>query len=107
MQKVAYNEQMAKLTAKHEKSVQEKIEILQAKMEQQCRKHTEEMSKYKQHVSELTSRHWEVCDKLLAEKQEKEGAFKQMKEMRTKFNNELQEMHQMQVSTASVHKTAR
>ena len=95
------------MTAKQEKAIQERVETLQAKMEQQCRKHTDEMSKYKQHVSELTSRHWEVCEKLLAEKQEKEGAFKKIKEMRTKFNKELQEMHQRQISTASLHKTAR
>lgn len=97
---------MQKLTMKQEQSIQEKVKNLQAKIEQQCRKHTEEINKYKEHVTELTSRHWEVCDKLLAEKQEKEGAFKQMKEMSLKFNNDIKDLHQRQV-LSSLNKTAR
>ncbi|XP_043472835.1 golgin subfamily B member 1-like isoform X2 [Leptopilina heterotoma] len=103
--KLAYNEQMQKLTMKQEQTIQEKVKSLQAKIEQQCRKHTEEINKYKEHVTELTSRHWEVCDKLLAEKQEKEGAFKQMKEMSLKFNNDIKDLHQRQV-LSSLNKTA-
>ena len=101
---------MAKFAAEQEKEVQKRIEVLQVAMEQQCRKHADEMNKYKQHVSELTSQYWGVCDRLLAEKQEKESALKQMKEMRFKFNNEMQEMnqsHHTQKSTATQHKTAR
>lgn len=105
-QKHAYNEQMQKLSIKQEQTIQEKVKSLQGKIEQQCRKHTEEINKYKEHVTELTTRHWEVCDKLLAEKQEKEGAFKQMKEMSLKFNNDIKDLHQKQVLT-SLNKTAR
>ncbi|XP_051163486.1 putative leucine-rich repeat-containing protein DDB_G0290503 isoform X2 [Leptopilina boulardi] len=103
--KHAYNEQMQKLSMKQEQTIQEKVKSLQGKIEQQCRKHTEEINKYKEHVTELTTRHWEVCDKLLAEKQEKEGAFKQMKEMSLKFNNDIKDLHQKQVLT-SLNKTA-
>lgn len=78
MQKTAYSDQKAKLLQEQESVIQERV---RAKMEQQCRKYTEEINRYKAHISELSSQFWDVGDKLLKESQQKEVAEKELKKM--------------------------
>lgn len=82
-----YNEQITKLNREQEQCVQEKLESLQRKMELQCRKQADELSKYKAHVASLSSQLWNVGEKLLSEKQEKEKLQKELIELKTKYQN--------------------
>lgn len=82
-----YNEQITKLNREQEQCVQEKLESLQKKMELQCRKQADELSKYKAHVANLSSQLWNVGERLLSEKQEKEKLQKELIELKTKYQN--------------------
>lgn len=82
-----YNEQITKLNREQEQCVQEKLESLQRKMELQCLKQADELSKYKVHVASLSSQLWSVGEKLLSGKQEKEKLQKELIELKTKYQN--------------------
>ncbi|XP_053999127.1 repetitive organellar protein-like [Hylaeus anthracinus] len=85
--KTAYNDQLAKLYKEQEQRVQERLEVLQKKMETQCRKQADELSKYKAHVADMSSQIWNVGEKLLSERQEKEKLYKQLIELKAKHEN--------------------
>ncbi|XP_043289731.1 early endosome antigen 1-like isoform X2 [Venturia canescens] len=96
--KTAYNEQIAKLNQEQEKILNEKIESLKIQTEQQCRKYAEDIAKYKAHISDLSSRYWEVGEKLLAETQEKQVALQQVQRLRElKHNQEITAEYKEQV----------
>lgn len=80
---------MTKVKQDQEKTLEEKIQSMRNKMEQQCRKHTEEINKYKNHVSELSTQYWDVGEKLIFEKQEKEQALQQLQQLKEKRNDQL------------------
>ncbi|XP_072766129.1 uncharacterized protein Mud isoform X2 [Anoplolepis gracilipes] len=79
--KIAYNEEMTKLNKDKERIIQEK---LQSQMEIMCQKKREELNRYKEHVSELTSQLWKVGEKLLIEQQQKQDALQRLKELQIK-----------------------
>lgn len=62
--------------------MQEKLNAQKQKMEEMCRKHAEEIKKYKDHVTKLSSEFWDVGEKLLVEKQQKENFAAQLQDMR-------------------------
>lgn len=82
--KAAYNEQIRKLNKDQEQSVQERLESLQKKMELQYRKQADELNKYKAHVTDMSSRYWNIGEKLLSEQQEKEKLQKELAEWKAK-----------------------
>ncbi|XP_046745159.1 putative leucine-rich repeat-containing protein DDB_G0290503 isoform X2 [Diprion similis] len=83
--KSTYNEQIAKVNQNQERQVQEKLYAQKLKMEEQCRKHAEEITKYKNHVTKLSSEFWDVGEKLLVEKQQKEYLEQQLHELRKRL----------------------
>ncbi|KZC13011.1 hypothetical protein WN55_04908 [Dufourea novaeangliae] len=85
--KTAYNEQVTKLNKEQEQCVQERLETLQKKMEIQCRKQADELSKYKAHVAGMSSQIWNVGEKLLSERQEKEKLQKELVELKLKYQH--------------------
>ncbi|XP_015589260.1 putative leucine-rich repeat-containing protein DDB_G0290503 isoform X2 [Cephus cinctus] len=82
--KAAYNEQVEKLNRDQDKALQEKAESMQIKMTEQYRKHVEEIEKYKKHVTDMTNKYWDVSEKFLNEKHEKEAVLKKLQEYKTK-----------------------
>ncbi|XP_046597175.1 myosin-2 heavy chain [Neodiprion lecontei] len=83
--KSTYNEQIAKVNQNQERQVQEKLYAQKLKMEDQCRKHAEEITKYKSHVTQLSSDFWDVGEKLLVEKQQKEYLEQQLYELKKRL----------------------
>lgn len=53
-------------------------------MELQCRKQADELSKYKAHVAGMSSQIWNVGEKLLSERQEKEKLQKELLELKAR-----------------------
>ncbi|KAK0167961.1 hypothetical protein PV327_001809 [Microctonus hyperodae] len=92
--KTAYSEQIAKINIDQEKAMAEKISIMRTKMEQQCKKYSEDIAKYKAHISEMSSQFWDVGEKLLAEKQEKETAIYQLRDLQRKHQIAMTEANQ-------------
>ncbi|XP_076291563.1 mushroom body defect isoform X2 [Lasioglossum baleicum] len=90
--KTAYHEQLSKLHKEQEQDVQEKLELLQRKMGVQCRKQADELSQYKAHVATMSSQLWDVGEKLLSERQEKEKLQKQLNELKAKCQHMDQKM---------------
>nr|XP_034176488.1 putative leucine-rich repeat-containing protein DDB_G0290503 [Osmia lignaria] len=85
--KTAYNAQIAKLNNEQEQCVQERLELLQRKMESQCRKQADELCKYKAHVASMSTQIWNVGEKLLSEQQEKEKLQKELNKLKVKYRN--------------------
>ncbi|XP_076223318.1 mushroom body defect isoform X2 [Nomia melanderi] len=83
--KTAYLEQISKLNKEQEQCIQKRLESLQRKMEIQCRKQADELSKYKAHVAGMSSQIWNVGEKLLSEQQEKEKLQKELNELKVKY----------------------
>ena len=90
------------------------MESLRSQMEQQCRKNADDISKYKAHISDLTSRYWDVGEKLLAETQEKQLALKELERFKGQPQHQQSKMklkQQVEATTMEVtqsrHKTAR
>ncbi|CAL7940577.1 unnamed protein product [Xylocopa violacea] len=81
--KIAYNEQITKMNKEQEQLV----ESLQRKMELQCRKQADELSKYKAHVAVMSSQFWNVGEKLLGEQQEKEKLRKELTDLKAKYQS--------------------
>ncbi|XP_076758021.1 mushroom body defect isoform X2 [Xylocopa sonorina] len=81
--KIAYSEQIAKMNKEQEQLV----ESLQRKMELQCRKQADELSKYKAHVAVMSSQFWNVGEKLLGEQQEKEKLRKELIDLKSKYQS--------------------
>ncbi|KAK0092309.1 hypothetical protein PV326_001715 [Microctonus aethiopoides] len=92
--KAAYSEQIAKINADQEKAMAEKISIMRTKMEQQCKKYSEDIAKYKAHISDMSSQFWDVGEKLLAEKQEKETAIHHLRDLQRKHQIAMTEANQ-------------
>lgn len=90
--KTAYHEQLSKLHKEQEQDVQEKLELLQRKMGVQCRKQADELSQYKAHVATVSSQLWDVGEKLLSERQEKEKLQKQLNDLKAKHQHMDQKM---------------
>ncbi|XP_076243998.1 mushroom body defect [Calliopsis andreniformis] len=84
--KTAYNEQITKLNKEQEQCVQKEWESLQKKMELQCRKQADELSTYKAHVADMSSQIWNIGEKLLNERQEKERLQKELNELKIKYH---------------------
>ncbi|XP_043674765.1 interaptin [Vespula pensylvanica] len=89
--KIAYNEQVIKLNKEQEKAIEQKIEQLQSKLEQQCQKHKEEITIYKTHVNELNSQFWNVGERLLTAQQEKQEVLQQLNELKIKLQNQIEQ----------------
>ncbi|XP_076634041.1 mushroom body defect isoform X2 [Colletes latitarsis] len=85
--KTAYNEQISKMNREQDQCIQERLESLQRKMEIQCRKQADELSKYKAHVADMSSQIWNVGEKLLSERQEKEKLQNELTELQAKYQN--------------------
>ncbi|XP_076648983.1 mushroom body defect [Halictus rubicundus] len=85
--KATYHEQISKLNKEQEQDIQEKLESLQTKMGIQCRKQADELSKYKAHVAGMSSQLWNVGEKLLSERQEKEKLQKELNELKAKYQH--------------------
>ncbi|KAL7287499.1 hypothetical protein TKK_0018333 [Trichogramma kaykai] len=85
--KTVYNSQIAALKKEQEQLSTNELKSLQAKIEQQCYNHTEELKKYKKHISELTTQLWDVGEKLIIEKQKKEEFMSKLKETKIKYEN--------------------
>ncbi|XP_044583817.1 early endosome antigen 1-like isoform X2 [Cotesia glomerata] len=98
--KVAYNEQVSKLQVEQDQAMSEKIAALKAKMEQQCKKYSEDIARYKAHVSDLSSQFWNVGERLLAEQQEKETVQQHLRELQKKYQSA---MHDANQSLALAH----
>lgn len=90
--------------------MQEKLNGQRLKMEELCRKHAEDITRYKDHVTKLSSDYWDVGEKLLVEKQQKEHLAQQLQEFRRQsqmyernaaINNSVQSL------SSSRNKTAR
>lgn len=90
-QKIAYNEQVMKLNKGQEKAIEQKVEQLQSKLEQQCQKHKEEITIYKTHVNELNSQFWNVGERLLTAQQEKQEVLQQLNELKVKLQNQIEQ----------------
>ncbi|KAF7390971.1 hypothetical protein HZH66_009451 [Vespula vulgaris] len=89
--KIAYNEQVIKLNKEQEKAIEQKVEQLQSKLEQQCQKHKEEITIYKTHVNELNSQFWNVGERLLTAQQEKQEVLQQLNELKIKLQNQIEQ----------------
>ncbi|XP_029675744.1 chromosome partition protein Smc-like isoform X1 [Formica exsecta] len=98
--KIAYNEKMTKLYKDNEKFIQEK---LQSQMEIMCQKQEEKVNKYKAHADDLNSRLWNMGDKLVIERQQKEDALQRLKELQTKYK----EVEENQPTTTISRKTCK
>ncbi|CAK9814531.1 hypothetical protein ANTPLA_LOCUS8233 [Anthophora plagiata] len=85
--KTAFNEQITKQNREHEQDIQENWEPLLKKMKLQYQKQTDELSKYKAHVADLSSQLWNVGEKLLSVQQEKEKLQKELTELKAKYKN--------------------
>ncbi|XP_012256495.2 putative leucine-rich repeat-containing protein DDB_G0290503 [Athalia rosae] len=86
--KTTYNEQIAKVSRDQEKLLHEKLNAQKILVEEQCRKHAEEITKYKDHVTKLSSEFWDVGEKLLVEKQQKEHLAQQLHELKKQLQYE-------------------
>ncbi|XP_012284273.1 WEB family protein At4g27595, chloroplastic isoform X2 [Orussus abietinus] len=105
--KIAYNDQVAKLNKEHEKAAQ-KLQGVHTTMEQQCRKHTEEIAKYKTHLNSLNTELWDVGDKLLFEKQKKEEALQELRLLKDELYrlNERSETNRQSIRSMLPSKTS-
>lgn len=83
-----------------DKAIKEKVEVLRGQMEQQCRKYTEDIAKYKAHISDLSSRYWDVGEKLLAETQEKQAVLQQLQQLKEQQQGAIAEASQSRQKTA-------
>lgn len=63
------------------------MELLQRKMESQCRKQADELCKYKAHVASMSTQIWNIGEKLLSEQQEKEKLQKELNKLKAKYQN--------------------
>lgn len=70
------------MNQEQEKILKGKMESLKIQTEQQCRKYAEDIAKYKAHISDLSSRYWDVGEKLLAESQEKQVALQEIQKLK-------------------------
>lgn len=91
---------MTKLYKDNEKFIQEK---LQSQMEIMCQKQEEKVNKYKAHADDLNSRLWNMGDKLVIERQQKEDALQRLKELQTKYK----EVEENQPTTTISRKTCK
>ncbi|KAF7995333.1 hypothetical protein HCN44_006440 [Aphidius gifuensis] len=83
--KLAYNEQMTKLKQEQEKAILENTKSMQAKMEQQCKKYTQDIERYSKHNKSLSFKSWDVSEKLIVEIKEKEKALAKLEEIQDKY----------------------
>jgi hypothetical protein len=89
--KSVYNNQINMIKKQQEVTTKKQIEALELKIKYQCYSHTEDLKKYKKHISELSKQLWHVGDKLINEKQEKENLLKKLQDLKINYkNNELQ-----------------
>ncbi|XP_058795527.1 uncharacterized protein LOC131666691 [Phymastichus coffea] len=95
--KSVFNNQVIALKKEQESGfTMKKLKALEEQLEQQCHNHSEELKKYKKHVSELSTQLWEVGDKLLIEKQRKEEIIQKYKDLKTKLD--IMEAHNSKIS---------
>ncbi|KAG7207941.1 hypothetical protein KM043_009528 [Ampulex compressa] len=97
--KMAYNEHLTKLSEEQSKTMQKKLEVMQKKMlEQHCCEHTNEISKYKKHINELSTQSWNIGEKLLMEQQEKQDLIKELSRLKIRSQDA-----QFELSDNSLH----